>query len=156
MCTYRIIDNVFGHVLTAVLCVSGGSVAYGDEVANGDVKVDVSSTLAPALEAKPTIYARYNDKLHVLRIILTVSCSGAPFLAQVKETIEARYGNSFLFRRGLDKKKAYFEEGRLVTDSKYDMLVFRDIKQKTFGSNIRLVIMDNGRQNYMMHTVNVG
>lgn len=88
--------------------------------------------------------------------ILTISCSGAPFLAQVKETIEARYGNSFLFRRGLDKKKAYFEEGRLVTDSKYDMLVFRDIKQKTFGSNIRLVIMDNGRQNYMMHTVNTG
>ncbi|CDH50650.1 long-chain-fatty-acid--ligase 5 isoform 2 [Lichtheimia corymbifera JMRC:FSU:9682] len=120
------IDNVFGHVLTAVLCVSGGSIAYGDEIANEDVKVDVSSTLAPALEAKPTIYA-----------------SGAPFLAQVKETIEARYGNSFLFRRGLDKKKAYFEEGRLVTDSKYDMLVFRDIKQKTFGSNIRLVIMDN-------------
>ena len=58
----QILDNVFGHVLTAVLCVSGGSVAYGDEIANGDVKVDVSSTLAPALEAKPTIYARYNDK----------------------------------------------------------------------------------------------
>lgn len=56
--SWKIIDNVFGHVLTAVLCVSGGSIAYGDEIANEDVKVDVSSTLAPALEAKPTIYAR--------------------------------------------------------------------------------------------------
>ena len=73
--------------------------------------------------------------------------SGAPFLTQVKENIEKRYGNSFLFRRGLDKKKAYFEDGRLVEDSKYDMLVFRDIRQKTFGSNIRLLLIDNGNNN---------
>lgn len=67
-------------------------------------------------------------------------------MEQVKDLIETRYGNSFLFRRGLDKKKAYFEEGRLVTDSKYDMLVFRDIRQKLFGGNLRLVLIDyNGK-----------
>ncbi|KAI9262423.1 hypothetical protein BDA99DRAFT_511159 [Phascolomyces articulosus] len=120
------IDNVFGHVLVGLLCVTGGSIAFGDEVGNGDVKVDVPATLSGALEAKPTIYA-----------------SGAPFLTQVKENIEKRYGNSFLFRRGLDRKQAYFEDGRLVADSKYDMLVFRDIRQKTFGSNIRLLLIDN-------------
>ncbi|KAI8145695.1 hypothetical protein BJV82DRAFT_601924 [Fennellomyces sp. T-0311] len=120
------IDNVFGHVLAGILCVTGGSIAYGEEVGYGDVKVDVSATLSGALEAKPTIYA-----------------SGAPFLAQVKNTIETRYGKSFLFRRGMDRKQAYFEDGRLVVDSKYDMLVFRDIRQKSFGSNIRLLLIDN-------------
>ncbi|KAI9498569.1 hypothetical protein BDB00DRAFT_798509 [Zychaea mexicana] len=123
------IDNVFGYVLTGLICVTGGSIAYGDEVGDGDVKVDVSSNLSAALEAKPTIYA-----------------SGAPFLDQVKENIEKRYGNSFLFRRGMDRKQAYFADGRLVADSKYDMLVFRDIRQKTFGSNIRLLIIDNELQ----------
>lgn len=73
-------------------------------------------------------------------------CSGFAFWDQVKDLVEARYGNSFLFRRGLDKKKAYFEEGRLVNDSKYDMLVFRDIRQKLFGGNLRLVLVDyNGK-----------
>ncbi|KAI9312077.1 hypothetical protein BX666DRAFT_2142523, partial [Dichotomocladium elegans] len=120
------IDNVFGHVLAAVLCVSGGSIAFGEEVAEGDVKTDVSAVLAPAAALNPTIYA-----------------SGAPFLAQVKESIESQYGNSFLFKRGLDKKKAHFEEGRLVADTKYDMLVFRDIRQKTFGKKIRLLLVDN-------------
>ncbi|KAG2219910.1 hypothetical protein INT45_008547 [Circinella minor] len=124
------IDNVFGHVLTGLLCVTGGSIAFGDEIGNNDVKADVSGVLSGALEAKPTIYA-----------------SGAPFLTQVKENIEKRYGNSFLFRRGLDKKKAYFEDGRLVEDSKYDMLVFRDIRQKTFGNNIRLLLIDNELDN---------
>lgn len=66
-------------------------------------------------------------------------------MAQTKELIEARYGNSFLFKRGLDKKQAHFEEGRLVNDSKYDMLVFRDIRQKYFGGNLRLILIENGK-----------
>ena len=53
-----VIDNVFGHILTGLLCVTGGSIAYSEEIGNDDVKVDVSSTLSGALEAKPTIYAR--------------------------------------------------------------------------------------------------
>lgn len=70
-------------------------------------------------------------------------CSGGPFLKQVQKLILGKYGNSFLFQRGLDKKDRYHKEGRLVSDCKYDMLVFRYIKQQLFGGNIRMLYMDN-------------
>ncbi|KAL1931090.1 hypothetical protein VTP01DRAFT_10227 [Rhizomucor pusillus] len=116
------IDNVYGRVLTLLACACGSSLVYG-EIAGEDI--DTATALSNAAEAKPTVFA-----------------SGFAFWDQVKDLVEARYGNSFLFRRGLDKKKAYFEEGRLVNDSKYDMLVFRDIRQKLFGGNLRLVLVD--------------
>ncbi|KAG0175226.1 Long-chain-fatty-acid--CoA ligase 5 [Apophysomyces sp. BC1015] len=124
MHTYPI-DNVFGHVLVSAFYSIGGSVAFGEEV-DGDVKVDASAVLTVVAEAKPTIY-----------------CSGRPFLQQVKEMIESQYGNSFLFRRGYNKKAQHLAEGRLVNDTKYDMLVFRDIRQRLFGGQLRIIYVEN-------------
>lgn len=81
----------------------------------------------------------------------TVLASPSRFLRQVKDEIEVRYGTSFLYRRGLEKKREYFQEGRLVTDSKYDMLVFRDIRQRTFGGGLRLVLFDNDGNIYFIY-----
>ncbi|KAI8384632.1 uncharacterized protein BYT42DRAFT_563144 [Radiomyces spectabilis] len=119
------IDNVFGYVQSVVFIFMGASIVFADEVEGDHVDADISSTLIAVAEAKPTVYA-----------------SGSAFLQQVKSLIESRYGNSFLFRRGLDTKMSYFEEGRLVTDSKYDMLVFRDIRTKLFGGQLRLMFVD--------------
>jgi long-subunit acyl-CoA synthetase (AMP-forming) len=69
--------------------------------------------------------------------------SGGPFLKQAQKLIANTYGNSFLFQRGLNRKDSYHKEGRLVTDCIYDMLVFRDIRQRMFGGKIRLLFMDD-------------
>jgi long-chain acyl-CoA synthetase len=69
--------------------------------------------------------------------------SGESFLKQVQKLIVNTYGNSFLFQRGLDRKERYHKEGRLVSDCIYDMLVFRDIRQRLFGGKIRLLFMDD-------------
>lgn len=66
----------------------------------------------------------------------------------VRDHIEQHYGNSFFFRRGYDRKSALFEEGRLVTDSKYDMFVFRDIQGKLFGGQLRLIYLENGKHTH--------
>lgn len=71
------------------------------------------------------------------------SHSGGPFLKQVQKLILGKYGNSFLFQRGLDRKDRYHKEGKLVSDCKYDMLVFRYIRQQLFGGHIRMLYMDN-------------
>jgi hypothetical protein len=71
--------------------------------------------------------------------------SGPAFLQQVKELIETRYGNSFLFKRGYQIKKEFLAESRLVNDSMYDMFVFRDIRQTLFGGNLRLLYINNGK-----------
>lgn len=69
--------------------------------------------------------------------------SGAPFLKQAQILIANKYGNSFIFQRGLDRKERYHLEGRLVSDCIYDMLLFRDIRQRMFGGNIRLMFIDD-------------
>jgi hypothetical protein len=69
--------------------------------------------------------------------------SESSFLSQVKSWISSRYGNSFLFKRGYDIKQGYLAEGRLINDCKYDMLVFRDIRQSLFGGNLRLIYIYN-------------
>ncbi|KAL0088526.1 hypothetical protein J3Q64DRAFT_1726283 [Phycomyces blakesleeanus] len=116
------IDNVLGHTISSVFYYVGGSIAFEAD----EPKKDVKATLSKISEAKPTILV-----------------SGPHFLHQVKEVIESNYGNSFLFRRGFNKKLECFKEGRLVNDSKYDMLVFRDIRQTLFGGNLRVVFIDN-------------
>jgi long-chain acyl-CoA synthetase len=107
----------------------GGSIAFGDEVSDAD-NVDVAASLSSITKAKPTIFA-----------------SGSSFLNGVKELIESRYGKSFLYKRGYEVKKEYLQESRLVNDCKYDMLVFRDIRQALFGGNLRLICIDNGKCN---------
>jgi hypothetical protein len=63
---------------------------------------------------------------------------------QIKDRIESQYGNSFLYKRGYEaKERTLLAEGRLVVDNKYDMLVFRDIRQKAFGGSLKLVLFDN-------------
>lgn len=119
------IDNVFGHVLVAVITLSGGSIAFTEQV-NDIENVDISASLAAIAKAKPTIFA-----------------SGSSFLNNVKQLVSSRYGQSFLFKRGYDVKKEYLKESRLVNDCKYDMLVFRDIRQTLFGGNLRLICIDN-------------
>ncbi|KAI9025036.1 hypothetical protein CLU79DRAFT_700229 [Phycomyces nitens] len=116
------IDNVLGHTISSVFYYVGGSIAFEAD----QPKTDVKATLTRISQAKPTILV-----------------SGPRFLHQVKEVIESSYGNSFLFRRGFNKKLECFKEGRLVNDSKYDMLVFRDIRQTLFGGNLRVVFIDN-------------
>lgn len=69
--------------------------------------------------------------------------SGGQFLRQVQKLITNTYGNSFLFQRGLVRKDRYHKEGRLISDCIYDMLVFRDIRQRMFGGKIRLLFMDD-------------
>lgn len=69
--------------------------------------------------------------------------SGAPFLKQAQKLIANKYGNSFIFQRGLDRKDRYHREGRLVSDCVYDMLIFRDIRMKMFGGQIRMLFMDD-------------
>jgi long-chain acyl-CoA synthetase len=75
----------------------------------------------------------------------------------VKQLIESRYGKSFLFRRGFEVKKEYLRESRLVNDCKYDMLVFRDIRQTLFGGNLRLIYIDNGTKHrfFYVYILNV-
>ncbi|KAG1474491.1 hypothetical protein G6F56_000330 [Rhizopus delemar] len=72
-----------------------------------------------------------------------IDIAGSWFLGQVKQLIESRYGKSFLFKRGYDAKKEYLKDGRMVNDCKYDMLVFRSIRQTLFGGNLRLIYNDN-------------
>jgi hypothetical protein len=64
----------------------------------------------------------------------------------VKKIIESTYGNSFLFQRGMDRKQKYFEQGKLVSDCIYDMLVFRDVKHRMFGGSVRIVFSDDGKR----------
>ncbi|CAO3644901.1 unnamed protein product [Mucor hiemalis] len=119
------IDNVFGHVLAAVITLSGGSIVFSEQI--DDIEsIDVSASLSVIAKAKPTIFA-----------------SGCSFLNNVKQLVISRYGQSFLFKRGYDVKREYLKESRLVNDCKYDMLVFRDIRQTLFGGNLRLICIDN-------------
>ncbi|KAI8987960.1 AMP-dependent synthetase/ligase [Mycotypha africana] len=118
------LDNVFGHVLATAVSVMGGSIAFlGDDEAEDVFTSDKKSMVA---HLKPTLLA-----------------SGPAFLQQAKQWIESHYGTSFLFKRGYNVKKAFLEDGRLVSDCKYDMLVFRAIRQTLFGGNLRLIYIDN-------------
>ncbi|KAI8646630.1 hypothetical protein BD408DRAFT_409991 [Parasitella parasitica] len=120
------IDDVLGYVLQATTCFAGGSIVFEDKVLLNEYNVDVMSVLATIRELKPTVYA-----------------SGAPFLKQVQKLIVNKYGNSFLFKRALDRKDRYHKQGRLVSECIYDMLVFRDIKMHLFGANIRMLYLDD-------------
>ncbi|KAI9251096.1 hypothetical protein EDC94DRAFT_697752 [Helicostylum pulchrum] len=120
------IDNVLGYVLQALTTYLGGSIAFEDKISHNDFNLDVETILFSIKELKPTIYS-----------------SGAPFLKQVQKLIANKYGNSFIFQRGIDRKNRYHLEGRLVSDCMYDMLVFRDIRQKMFGGHVRMLYMDD-------------
>ncbi|GAN04408.1 acyl-CoA synthetase long-chain family member 1 isoform X1 [Mucor ambiguus] len=123
---YITTDNVLGYVLQAMTCFVGGSIGFEDKVLPNEFNLDVPSVLSAIKEVKPTIYA-----------------SGGPFLKQVQKLILGKYGNSFLFQRGLERKDRYHKEGKLVSDCKYDMLVFRYIRQQLFGGHIRMLYLDN-------------
>ncbi|KAI9301549.1 hypothetical protein BJ944DRAFT_257498 [Cunninghamella echinulata] len=117
------IDSVYGFVLSSIFSFVGGSIGYNSEFSASE---HLTSYLEIVASAKPTVFA-----------------SGPGIFELVREHIEQHYGSSFLFRRGYDKKLHYFTEGRLVTDSKYDMLVFRDIQRKLFGGQLRLIYIEN-------------
>ena len=118
---------MLGHVLVAVVSLLGASIATAEQV-NDIENIDLSSSLAAIAKSKPTLIA-----------------SGSEYLHAFKQLVETKYGNSFLFKRGYEVKKHYLEESRLVNDCKYDMLVFRDIRQTLFGGNLRLVFIDNSK-----------
>ncbi|KAI8581078.1 hypothetical protein K450DRAFT_234521 [Umbelopsis ramanniana AG] len=121
------LGNVLSRVLTGMLSYVGGSIAYGCEIAEDEEVVDITRLQTCAQQAMPTIIA-----------------SGSLAFTQIKDRIESHYGNSFLYKRGYEaKKRTLLNEGRLVVDNRYDMLVFRDIRQKTFGGSLRLVLFDN-------------
>ncbi|KAI8060478.1 hypothetical protein BC940DRAFT_311886 [Gongronella butleri] len=117
------VDNAFGYVLAILFCCFGASVAYGTEYSQSE---RVTAYLDTVAAAQPTVFA-----------------SGSALLSVVREHIEQHYGSSFLFRRGYDKKLADLQDGRLVVDSKYDMLVFRDIQRKMFGGQLRWIYLEN-------------
>ncbi|CAO3624079.1 unnamed protein product [Cunninghamella blakesleeana] len=117
------IDNVFGFVLSSIFTFVGGSIGFNSEYSASE---HLTSYLEIVASAKPTVFA-----------------SGSAIFELVREHIEQHYGSSFLFRRGYDKKLEFFNVGRLVTDSKYDMLVFRDIQRKLFGGQLRLIYIEN-------------
>ncbi|KAI9279080.1 hypothetical protein BY458DRAFT_503073 [Sporodiniella umbellata] len=119
------IDHVLGYILTASISFLGGSIVFGPEYGESD-SIDITSSLAAIASNQPTILA-----------------SGSFFLGQVKQLIESRYGKSFLFQRGYDAKKEYLKEGRMINDCKYDMLVYRGIRQSLFGGNLRLIYNEN-------------
>ncbi|KAI8335538.1 hypothetical protein BC941DRAFT_399282 [Chlamydoabsidia padenii] len=118
------LDNVFGFVLSSIFSFVGGSIAFNSEYSASE---HLTSYLDLIATSKPTVFA-----------------SGSGFLNIVREHIEQQYGNSFFFRRGYDKKCAFFKEGRLVKDSKYDTIIFRDIQRKYFGGRLRLIFLENG------------
>ncbi|KAI8047730.1 uncharacterized protein B0P05DRAFT_601010 [Gilbertella persicaria] len=120
------IDNILGYVFEAVICYAGGSVVFEDKVLLNEFNLDTSLILPAIYESKPTIYA-----------------SGGPFLRQIQKTIESKYGNSFLYHRGLDRKCRYHNQGKVVSDCIYDMLVFRDIRQRMFGGSIRVLLVED-------------
>ncbi|CAO3689174.1 unnamed protein product [Rhizopus stolonifer] len=144
------IDHVLGHVLSAAVSFLGGSIVFGPEINDSD-NIDIASSLSIVASNKPTIIARKVNKKkggEILRqknkkITRYLFNSGPCFLGQVKQLIESRYGKSFLFKRGYDAKKEYLKDGRMVNDCKYDMLVFRSIRQTLFGGNLRLIYNDN-------------
>ncbi|KAI8343063.1 hypothetical protein BC941DRAFT_344235 [Chlamydoabsidia padenii] len=117
------LDNVFGFVLSSIFSFLGGSIAFGSEYSASE---HLTSYLDIVAATKPTVFA-----------------SGSSLFDLVREHIEHHYGSSFFFRRGYDIKCALFKEGRLVTDSKYDMFVFRDIQRKLFGGQLRLIYLEN-------------
>ncbi|CAO3594353.1 unnamed protein product [Absidia cylindrospora] len=117
------LDNAFGFVLSSVFSFVGGSIAFDNEYSASE---HLTSYLDIIVDAKPTVFA-----------------SGSGFFETVREHIEQHYGNSFFFRHGYEKKCSFFAEGRLVTDSKYDMFVFRDIQRKLFGGQLRLIYLEN-------------
>ncbi|CEG66244.1 hypothetical protein RMATCC62417_02858 [Rhizopus microsporus] len=119
------IDNVLRYVLTAVISFAGGSIVFGSQSTDSN-DADILSYLSMIPQHKPTIFV-----------------SNSWLLGQVRHLIESRYGKSFLYKRGYDAKKEYLEESRLVNDCKYDMLVFRNIRQTMFGGNLRLIYIDN-------------
>ncbi|KAI8086575.1 uncharacterized protein BX664DRAFT_336179 [Halteromyces radiatus] len=117
------LDNVFGFVLSSMFSFLGGSIAFDNEYSASE---HLTSYLDLVVAAKPTVFA-----------------TGSGFFELVQEHIDQHYGNSFFFRRGYEKKCSFFDEGRLVTDSKYDMFVFRDIQRKLFGGQLRLIYLEN-------------
>ncbi|KAI7894121.1 uncharacterized protein EV154DRAFT_600251 [Mucor mucedo] len=120
------IDNVLGYILGALCTFMGATLSFEDKIPYNDFHLNVENVLSTIKGFRPTIYA-----------------SGAPFLKQVRILIANKYGNSFIYQRGLKRKDRYHREGRLVSDCIYDMLVFRDIRQRMFGGNIRLLLIDD-------------
>ncbi|KAG2198959.1 hypothetical protein INT47_013143 [Mucor saturninus] len=120
------IDNVLGYILGILCTFMGATLSFEDKIPYNDFHLNVENVLSTIKGFRPTIYA-----------------SGAPFLKQVRILIANKYGNSFIYQRGLKRKDRYHREGRLVSDCIYDMLVFRDIRQRMFGGNIRLLLIDD-------------
>lgn len=136
-------DNVLGYILQAVTIYSGGSIVFEDKTLFNEFNLDVESVLSIVRELKPTIYARFVQSSLYLIFTLILSYSGAPFLKQAQKLIATKYGNSFIFQRGLNRKNRYHREGRLVADCIYDMLVFREIRSSMFGGHIRTLFLDD-------------
>jgi long-chain acyl-CoA synthetase len=140
-----IIDNVLGYILQAMTTFVGGSIAFEDKIQFNDFNLDMESVLATIKEFKPTIYARFviTNNLPLCNTLTLFSTSGAPFLKQAQKLIANKYGTSFIFQRGLDRKDRYHREGRLVSDCVYDMFLFRQIRMSMFGGQIHTLFMDD-------------
>ncbi|RUS34133.1 hypothetical protein BC938DRAFT_482299 [Jimgerdemannia flammicorona] len=113
--SYLSLAHVYERVTIGVLTYVGGSVAF--------YSGDVSKVLEDAQEAKPTIFTSVPKILH-----------------RVQDQIIKQYGDSFLYKKGYGNKQALLRQGRLVNDDMWDLLVFRDIRTKFFGGQVRVLV----------------
>ncbi|RUP20385.1 hypothetical protein BC936DRAFT_139250 [Jimgerdemannia flammicorona] len=114
------VAHVYERVTIGVLTYVGGSVAF--------YSGDVSKVLEDAQEAKPTIFTSVPKILH-----------------RVQDQIIKQYGDSFLYKKGYGNKQALLRQGRLVNDDMWDLLVFRDIRTKFFGGQVRVLVTSAGK-----------
>ncbi|KAI8877462.1 acetyl-CoA synthetase-like protein [Backusella circina FSU 941] len=114
------LGDLFGYIMVAVITKTGGSIVFTDNHSD-------DSIFALAQQIKPTSIV-----------------SSPLFYRKLKQHVYNQYGNSFLFKRGYKvKKEEYMNQGVLVSDCKYDVLVFNRIRQALFGGNLRVIYIDN-------------
>ena len=85
-------------------------------------------------------------------MILIFSCfhyfSVPRFLIRFHESIRQIYGNQIPFQRGYASKLKHLRKGKLITNSMWDMLVFKNIKAK-FGGQVRVIVTGAGKILYL-------
>ncbi|CAG8573936.1 4999_t:CDS:10, partial [Paraglomus occultum] len=116
--SYLPIAQIFERIVIITMMFKGASIAF--------YRGDVSKVLDDAQAAQPTIF--------------TVT---PRFLAKYHDQIMQQYGNSYLFNKGVNAKKAQLKKGRLLVSSIWDVLVFNKIKA-LFGGKVRAAVCSSG------------
>ncbi|CAG8439702.1 10904_t:CDS:10, partial [Ambispora gerdemannii] len=116
--SYLPLAAIFERTFVAALLFAGASIAF--------YSGDISKILNDAQEVKPTVFT-----------------SVPQFLTKFHEEILQKHGNRPFFKKALEIKLAWLRKGRLVGNSIWDALVFKDVKTK-FGGQIRVIISAAG------------